>query len=209
MSHVGATEPAGSAPPPPGDAGLRTVPNVLSLLRLLSVPVFLWLFISGRDEAAVILYGIGAWSDFFDGWIARRFHQVSEIGKLLDPLADRVFIVALAVALVARETLPLALAIAIIARDVLVLSLFPALERRGVERIRVNFVGKTATASLLFGLSCLAWSETSFPLHAVADSVGLAFTLFGAILYWVAATIYARQAMQALERVKVRDDVAI
>ena len=190
-------EPAG--PATSADAGWLTIPNVLSLLRLASVPVFLWLFLTDRENAAVILYAIGAWTDFFDGVIARRFDQVSELGKLLDPLADRVFIIALAVALVARDVLPLALAIAIIGRDVLLLSLFPLLERRKVERLSVNFVGKTATASLLVGLTWLAFSQTTFADDVFVEVVGTGFVILGAVLYWVAAGMYAREAMRRLK----------
>ena len=101
---------------------ILTIPNLLSLARLATVPVFVWLFVTDRTNAAVTLYAIAAWTDFFDGYLARRLNEVSELGKLLDPLADRVFIVALAVALVANDVLPLWLAIAIIARDVVILS---------------------------------------------------------------------------------------
>ena len=184
---------------PSADAGWLTIPNVLSLLRLGSVPVFLWLFLTDRENAAVVLYAIGAWTDFFDGVIARRFNQVSELGKLLDPLADRVFIIALAVALVARDVMPLWLAIAIIGRDVLLLSIFPLLERRKVERIAVNFVGKTATASLLFGLTWLAFSQTTFADAVFVEAIGIGFVILGAVLYWVAAGMYAREAMRRLK----------
>jgi cardiolipin synthase len=183
---------------PASDAGWLTIPNVLSLLRLASVPVFLWLFLTDRENAAVILYAVGAWTDFFDGVIARRFNQVSELGKLLDPLADRVFIVALAVALVARDVLPLVLAVAVIGRDVLLLSIFPLLERRKVERIAVNFTGKSATAALLFGLTWLAFSQTTFADEAFVEVVGISFVILGAVLYWVAAGMYAREAMRRL-----------
>lgn len=182
-------EPA--APTQTTDRGLWTVPNVLSILRLASVPVFVWLFVNDRENAAVILYAAGAWTDFFDGLIARRFDQVSEIGKLLDPLADRILIIALVVALVARDVLPPWLAIAIVARDLLLLSVFPVLERKKVPRIAVNFTGKTATASLLVGLTMLAWSETTFPGNGIADEAGIAFTILGAVLYWAAAVMYA------------------
>lgn len=185
------------------DRGLWTIPNVLSILRLLSVPVFVWLFVSGRENAAVILYAVGAWTDFFDGVIARKFDQVSEIGKLLDPLADRILIIALVVALVARESLSLWLAIAIVARDVLLLSVFPILERRKVPRIAVNFTGKSATAALLFGLTLLAWSETTFPGSGFADEIGLAFTVLGAVLYWAAAAMYAQAARDAIRTMTV------
>ena len=186
------------------DRGLWTIPNVLSILRLASVPVFVWLFVSGHENAAVILYAAGAWTDFFDGFIARKFDQVSEIGKLLDPLADRILIIALVVALVAREALSLWLAIAIVARDVLLLSVFPVLERRKVPRIAVNFTGKNATAALLFGLTSLAWSETSFPGASIADELGIAFTALGAVLYWVAAAMYAQAARDSIRALTVK-----
>jgi cardiolipin synthase len=187
----------GDAEAPTSDR-ILTIPNVLSLLRLGSVPVFIWLFLTDHRNVAVILYGISAWSDFFDGKIARRFNQVSELGKLLDPLADRVFIVALAVALVGRGALPWGLAAAIIGRDVLLLAAFPLLERRKLGRIAVNFVGKSATAALLFGLTWLALSETTLPGNEIGSEVGIAFTVFGAILYWVAAGMYAKEAMSKL-----------
>ena len=185
----------------PGEP-LLTIPNVLSLLRLASVPFFIWLFVAHEEEIAVIIYGVGAWTDFFDGYIARKTNSVTELGKLLDPLADRVFIVALAIALVARDSLPWGLAAAVIARDVIVLALFPALEKRGVTRIRVNFTGKTATAALLIGLTLLAWSETEWPGHEGAGDIGLAFTVLGAVLYWVAGAMYARQALDGLREAK-------
>jgi cardiolipin synthase (CMP-forming) len=200
--NVAATEPPPGAP----DRRLLTVPNVLSLLRLATVPVFVFLFVTDRTEAAVILYGAGAWTDFFDGYIARRTGSVTELGKMLDPLADRIFIVALAVALVAAEALPLWITIVVVGRDILILSLFPLLERRGIERIQVNFTGKTATACLLFGLTVLAWSETTFPLNGIARPTGMIFTVLGAVLYWVAAGLYAREAsvkLRALKRGRV------
>ena len=178
---------------------IATLPNLLSIARLCSVPVFLWLFTSGREEAAVIVYGAGAWTDFFDGYIARRLDQVSALGQLLDPLADRVFIVALAVALVATDGLPLWLAIGIVARDVLLLSMWPLFERRSRVRIAVNFVGKTATACLLVGLTALAVSRTDWSVADAGEAIGLIFVIAGAVLYWVAAAMYAREAIQKLQ----------
>jgi cardiolipin synthase (CMP-forming) len=180
-----------------------TVPNALSFLRLLSVPVFLYLFISGRETAAVVLYAIGAWSDFFDGVIARRLNQVSELGKLLDPLADRIFISALVIALVARDALPLWLAIVVVGRDLLLLSLFPVVERRGIERIHVNFVGKSGTAALLFGLT---WLAAGFVWEFIGRAVGLGLVYVGAALYWLAASLYAREAWRRMKVLAERVD---
>jgi cardiolipin synthase len=187
--------PVASAPAPATSA-ILTLPNVISLVRLASVPVFVWLFVSGREDAAVILYGVGASTDWLDGYIARRTGAVSELGKLLDPLADRIFIVALVVALVARDTLPLWLAVVIVARDVIVLSAFPLLDRRHLARIPVNFIGKSATAALLFGLTWLAVSETSLGIDDLARGIGMTFTILGAILYWVAGAMYGREALK-------------
>ena len=197
---------AGPTPAPPGSTRILTIPNVISFVRLSTVPVFIWLFVSGYENGAVILYAAGAWSDFFDGYIARRMNSVTELGKLLDPLADRIFIAALVIALVVRRTLPWWVAVVILGRDLLVLSLFPYLERRKIQRISVNRVGKTATAALLAGLTLLAWSETTFAGAGAVRPAGLAFALLGAALYWGAAYLYAREAIAKLRELR---DVAV
>ena len=172
-----------------------TVPNVLSVVRLGSVPVFVWLFVTDRRDGAVILYALGASTDFFDGWIARRYDQVSELGKLLDPLADRVFIAALVVALVATDVLEWWLAAAILGRDILILSLYPVVQRAVLTKIRVNFVGKCATAALLVGLTGLAISETSLSWGEALEMPAEVFVWVGAVLYWVSGGLYARDAL--------------
>lgn len=194
---------ADPTPASPGSSRILTIPNVISFVRLATVPVFIWLFVSGFENAAVILYAAGAWSDFFDGYIARATNSVTELGKLLDPLADRIFIAALVIALVVRGTLPWWVALVILGRDLLVLSLFPYLERRKIQRISVNRVGKSATAALLAGLTMLAWSETTFAGADVLDAPGLGFTLLGAALYWAAAYLYAREALTKLRELTV------
>ena len=175
-----------------------TIPNVLSFLRLATVPVFLWLFLGGRENAAVALYAVTAWTDFADGYIARRMNQVTELGKLLDPLADRVFIVALAAALVGNGVLPAAVAGAVFLRDGLVLAAWPWWEARGIGRIPVNTTGKAATFSLLMGLTWLAWGETTFPLAGIVHEPGLVITIVGAVLYWVATAMYFAEARRRL-----------
>lgn len=172
-----------------------TIPNLLSAVRLATVPLFVWLFVSGHTGAAVILLGATAWTDFFDGYIARRTNSVTELGKILDPLADRVFIAALALALVGRGALPLVLVGAVVGRDVLILALYPVVQRGRAVRITVNDVGKTATALLLVGLTSLAVGETSFPGAAWVGTPGLVLVMMGAVLYWVSGAMYARQAL--------------
>ena len=186
-------------PAPAVTTRVLTVPNILSLARLASVPIFVWLFVSGRENAGWVLYAVGAWSDFFDGYLARKTNQVSELGKILDPVADRVLIVALTFALVSRDVLPWGLALAIILRDVLIVAVAPVLERKGMERMSVSFVGKTATAALLVGLTVLAYSETTFWAANTGDDIGIWFVVLGAVLYWVAGFMYAREAGRRLK----------
>lgn len=170
-----------------------TLPNALSLARLGTAPVFLRLFTTGREDAAVILYGAGAVTDFWDGYLARRTHSVSSLGALLDPIADRVFIATLAAALVARGDLPPWMAVSVMGRDALVVAGFGVLERRGI-RVAVNRTGKVATASLLLGLSLVAASATRFGSGDDLRRAGLTATSLGAVLYWVAGMMYAREA---------------
>ncbi|HEV3472622.1 MAG TPA: CDP-alcohol phosphatidyltransferase family protein [Actinomycetota bacterium] len=171
-----------------------TIPNALSIARLVTVPFFVWLFVTDRKDAAVLLYAIAAWTDFFDGYIARRTGSVTELGRLLDPLADRIFIAALAIALVATGVLSGWIAGAIVARDVVILAAYPLVQKGLTTKIRVNFTGKTATAALLLGLTLLAVSETSIGGDSVIDEIGYAFVVLGAVGYWVAGGMYAHSA---------------
>jgi cardiolipin synthase len=194
----------GAAAPAPASDAVLTVPNVVSALRLSSVPVFLWLFARGREEWGVVVYAVGAGTDFVDGYIARRTGSVSELGKLLDPLADRVFVFALAFVLLVRGALPGWLALVVVGRDAVLLAAWPVLERRGVPRISVSRTGKAATAALLFGLTWLALGETDLALGRWGGRIGTLSVSLGAALYWVAAAGYARRAAAGLRVARAR-----
>ena len=180
---------------PAGEDRILTIPNLLSLARLATVPVFVWLFVTDHEDAAVLLYAIAAWTDFFDGYIARHTGSVTELGRLLDPLADRIFIAALAIALVATGALDAWLAVVIVGRDVLILAAYPFVQKGLATKIRVNFTGKSATAALLLGLTLLAVGETSVSWASAVDEAGLAFVYLGTILYWISGAMYARVAL--------------
>ena len=128
-----------------------TVPNVLSVIRLIGVPIFLWLALGPRaDGWAVAVLAVAGLTDWLDGRIARRWHQVSRIGQMLDPVADRLYIFATVIALTLRDVIPLWLVIVLIARDVCMACLMPALRTRGFTSLPVHFVGKAATFCLLY-----------------------------------------------------------
>lgn len=170
-----------------------TVPNLLSLLRLLGVPLFLWLALGPKANGwAVAVLAVGGLSDYADGKIARRFNQSSRLGALLDPAADRLYILATIVALTVRGVIPLWLAIALPARDVLLVATVPVLRRHGYGvALPVNFVGKAATLCLLYAFPILLLAAGRGDLAEVARPIGWAFAVWGTGLYWLAGVLYA------------------
>ena len=184
-----------------------TVPNLISFGRLCLLPVFLWLYLTGHYVAATVVLAVVGASDFLDGYVARRTGQVSVLGKLLDPVADRLVIVAVLVAFGAKHTVPWVLVAVIVARDVLVMVGFAILEKRGLPRLAVNRTGKRATASLFLGFALAAAAvvmkvagsarvrSDAHPVHLVAVAV----LSLGAVLYWAAGGLYAGEIRRQLQ----------
>lgn len=169
-----------------------TVPNMISGVRIALIPIFAWLFSTGsHDRLAFVLAVVIGSSDWVDGFVARRTGQVSRLGKLLDPVADRLAIVVLLLALVFRGTVPLVLAAVILLRDLLVSVAFPILEARGYPRLPVNRVGKLATALLFTGMGfAVASLAVSTNLQAFSLQTSRILLAAGAVLYWVALAMY-------------------
>jgi cardiolipin synthase len=184
-----------------------TAPNVISFARLLLVPVFLWLYLIGRVLPATIILVVVGTSDFVDGFVARATGQVSVLGKLLDPLADRIVIVAVLVAYGIKGTVPWWLSSVIVARDVIIVVAFAVFEKRGLPRLPVNRTGKRATAALFTGMGTISVSVVMkvsgvAGLKSAADAVriaGLVLLGAGAVLYWAAGFLYAREIRRLLE----------
>lgn len=188
-------------------AQVLTVPNALSGLRLLLVPVITWLMWTGRNDAlAAALLACAAASDWFDGWLARRLDQVSAVGVLLDPLADRVALVSFATALTARGIIAVAVAVAIVSRDVALTLLLPRLRRQGIWALPVTFVGKSATFGLLFGL-LLAYIAEIFST-SWASTLALLIVWAAVALYWLAGLGYMRTALSGNKSVEVPTEVS-
>ncbi|MGX4654363.1 CDP-alcohol phosphatidyltransferase family protein [Micromonospora sp. SCSIO 07396] len=184
---------------PGGDATadrVLTLPNLISFVRLLGVPLFLWLFlVVEADVAAIVVLAIGGTSDWVDGWIARRLGQVSRLGELLDPLADRLYILATLLAFTAREVVPWPFTAALLAREALLLGSLAVLRRHGYGPPPVHYVGKTATFLLLaaFPVLLLAAATTSVTATTAA-AIGWGLAWWGLVLYWVAGAMYVVQA---------------
>jgi cardiolipin synthase (CMP-forming) len=173
-----------------------TVPNLFTFLRLAGVPLFIYLALGPRaDGWAVLVLALGGTSDWVDGFLARRLNQVSRLGELLDPLADRLYIVATVVVLTVREVLPLWFTLALLAREVVLGVGLLVLRRYGYGPPPVHYVGKTATFILLVALPTLLLATAVPATHAWAHPVGWALAWWGLVLYWVAAILYAAQVI--------------
>lgn len=181
-----------------GGDRIFTVPNLLSLLRLLGVPLFLYLVLGPKaDGWALAVLAFAGISDYLDGQIARRFpRQSSQIGQLLDPAADRLYIVAVTIALVLRDIIPLWLAIVLVGRDVLLVAVYPVIKRLGYTALPVHFLGKAATLCLMYGFPLLLLGDTSSAVARLATILGWAFTGWGAALYCWAGLLYLLQVRQ-------------
>ncbi|MFE7506260.1 CDP-alcohol phosphatidyltransferase family protein [Promicromonospora sp. NPDC057488] len=170
-----------------------TVPNVISMVRLALVPVFAVLVVVGEDGWALLVLAVSGVSDWLDGVLARRLNQVTRLGQMLDPFADRLFIFVTLIGLAWREVVPLWLVLAIVARDVLLALTVPVLARLGYGTLNVTMVGKVATFALLYAFPLLLLAEMPGWVGAAAHVVGWAFTWWGVGLYWLAGLQYVAQ----------------
>ena len=171
-----------------------TLPNVLSALRLVGVPVFLWLLFTHQDIWAFVVLTLSGITDYLDGKIARRFNLVSRVGQLLDPLADRLYVLTTLVALTIRDIIPLWLLIVLVGRDLFMGVVILLLKRVGQTGLPVHFVGKAATFNLLYAFPILLLSSVEGVIGDVAQPLGWAFAWWGVGLYLLAAVLYAVQA---------------
>lgn len=188
--------------PNPGTDRILTVPNVLSFARLLAVPLFLYLLLGPHaDRWALAILFLSAVTDWADGKLARILNQTSRLGALLDPMVDRLFIVATLVALVARQVVPWWIAALLIGRELVLAPTLAVYRRRGLPPPTVLYLGKGATFLLMCALPLLLLS-TAFPSTApVADPLGWAALLWGAALYLWTGALYLTQAIRIAHHV--------
>ncbi|MFY0670926.1 MAG: CDP-alcohol phosphatidyltransferase family protein [Aquiluna sp.] len=181
---------------------LKSIPNMLSILRLLLVPVFLWLLIVDQFLIAFLVLMFASFTDWLDGFIARKFNQITSLGKVLDPSADRLFILATLIGLTVNEIIPAWLAIVIVARDILLLVGYPISASHGYGPLPVHFLGKAATFALLYALPLLLLADVWPSAEAVILPLAWGFAYWGIGLYWVAGFVYLAQLRQliSLER---------
>ena len=195
--------PVRAQPVPDPQERVVTIPNAISIARLAGVPVFLWLALVPRtgsaDAAAVILLTAAGVSDWLDGKIARALNQQSRLGQLLDPAADRLYILATLFALAVRAIIPWWLVGLLVGRELLLGGALARLRSGGYGPLQVSFVGKAATLCLLYAFPLLLLGAHPGTMSMIAQIIGWAMAIWGTALYWCAAGLYLVQARTLLK----------
>lgn len=187
------------SPRPRAPSRVVTVPNVVTLVRLLLVPVFLWLLLAEQERvAAALLLGFLGATDWVDGYLARRFDQESELGRIVDPIADRLLLVAAAVGLLVDGTAPRWVLLLVLVREVMVSSATLLLAVAGARRIDVVWSGKAGAFALMFALPLFLLATVGGTFGDLVRLAAWCCTAVGLPLSWYAAILYVPAARSAL-----------
>lgn len=173
-----------------------TIPNVLSLLRLLLIPVFLLLMVAEQFGYAVLTLAVSSFTDAADGYIARRFGQISRLGQLLDPAADRLYILTTLLGITVAGIVPWWFVLIVLAREVLLIGLGVVLANLGFGPLPVHHLGKMGTFGLLLGFPVVLLASAFPTLAFVALPIGWASLIWGVFLYWWAGIVYAIETVR-------------
>ena len=186
-------------PEGPRTSAVWTIPNIISMVRLAGVPLFLWLVIGPEaDVWALVVLMVSGFTDWLDGYLARRLNQMSKLGEILDPVADRLYILAAVIGLLYRDIMPLWVAILVPLRDALLWVLVPFLRTRGYSALPVHYLGKAATAGLMYSFPLLFLGDGDGAIPTLAEVFGWAFAIWGIGLYWWAGVLYAWQVRKLM-----------
>jgi cardiolipin synthase len=181
------------------DSRIVTIPNVISLGRLACVPLFVWLLADDEPLAAALLLAVLGATDWVDGWIARHFDQGSELGKVLDPVADRVLLIVAGVALVVDGSVPLVVGLLVLGRELIVSAAVLVLAAAGARRIDVQWAGKAGTLAIMCSFPLFLWGDN---ISGTASDVVLGtawfFAVSGLVFGYYAAITYVPMARAAL-----------
>jgi cardiolipin synthase (CMP-forming) len=171
-----------------------TLPNALSVLRLLGVPVFLWLLLGPEEDGwALVILMVSGFTDWLDGKLARWLNQGSRLGALLDPAADRLYIVCTLVALAIRGVVPVWVVALLLGRELVLGVMLLVLRRYGYPPLQVHYLGKAATLLLLYAFPVLLIADGEGPLAGIAEPFAWALTIWGTALYLLAGLFYVVQ----------------
>lgn len=181
---------------PDPESRILTVPNALSVLRLIGVPVLLWLLLvveaDGWAFALLIASGV---TDFLDGKLARLLDQSSRLGALLDPLVDRLYLVATVLGFLVRGILPWQIVLVLIAREAILATTLPIYRRRGLPPPEVIYLGKAATFALMSALPWLLAGQMDWAAAGFGRAFGWALLIWGTAAYVWTGLLYLGRAL--------------
>ena len=181
------------------DRSLLSVPNGLTFLRFLGIPLFIYLTLSlHADGWAICVLAIGGATDYFDGKLARAWGQVSRFGEIADPAIDRLYIFAILVVFLIREILPIWLIALLIGRDLLLGIITILLKRNGFGVLKVTYLGKAATFNLMYAFPFLLLATMQNALGTVAYVLGWSFAIWGVALYISTGISYSYEAISKI-----------
>jgi cardiolipin synthase (CMP-forming) len=182
-----------------GEDRILTLPNAITVVRLSMLPVFVWLLFGKEDRAAAAaLLGILGATDFLDGYIARHFNQVSNIGKVLDPVADRILFIVGVACIAIDGSVPAWVAAVVLIREGLVAGATLVLAAMGVRRIDVTWFGKAYTLLLMISFPLFLASHSTVSWHEAARTAAWLCAIPGMVLSWYSAALYVPLAKKAL-----------
>ncbi len=180
-----------------------TVPNILTLLRGFGIPFFIYLALSRHaDGAAIIVLIIAGATDYFDGKLARAWHQESRLGELMDPAIDRLYIAATLIVLYMRQVLPLWIVIALLGRDLVLGVMTLSMKRVGIGPFTVSYLGKAATFNLMYAFPLLLLAKSDSAMGAVAYVIGWSFAIWGIALYFITGMNYFQSGWRSIAHAK-------
>ena len=192
---------ADASPTDPGLDRVVTVPNAITAVRLACIPLFVWLlFGAHRQLAAAILLGVLGATDWVDGYVARRWHQVSTVGKVLDPTADRILVGTGVVCIIIHGAVPLWFGVLTLVREALVSATVVLLAALGSERIDVLWVGKAGTFGLMFAYPAFLLAHGDAGWQHPVEVFAWLCAVPGLALAWVAAGAYVAPARRSLRQ---------
>lgn len=177
-----------------------TIPNIVSLTRLVGVFALIYFgLISPNYVVVLVLFGYAGFSDWLDGFLARKLNQFSELGEKLDPLADRLYIFVALMITLSENLIPVWVVTAVVLREGFLAFVFAILRIRGFSIPPVHYIGKAGTLMLMYAFPLIVAGNIDWFAHEFVEWVGTAFLAWAVVTYWFAGYLYLRQSIRALK----------
>jgi cardiolipin synthase len=179
---------------------MMNIPNSISFVRLLLIPVFVWLALTNNLALACVTIFVASFTDWLDGYAARKLNQFTRLGQLLDPISDRLYILALLFVIYYLELAPIIILVFILLREFILTGLMIYLKTRGITGLPVHYLGKMGAFCLLIGLPGLIFAEAFKETAFIWLTIGWSFLIWGLFLYAFSAYKYFEHAKVVLSK---------